>query len=308
MIKDIKDGESVSLKLLVSNVTKGVSNNNATYLSITLQDNTGTIEAKRWDATAADIEFFQTGKIAHIVGEANLYRNNMQLKIMSFEDVDVNSIDYKDYVMSAPVSVELLEEELNEYINSIKNEECAQIVRFLTNKHYKALLTHPAAVRNHHEYCSGLLYHTVSMARVANLLAEFYGCDRDLLLSGVLLHDLGKTIELSGPIAPKYTLEGKLIGHISIMQSEIRECAENLKIAGEIPLLLEHMILSHHGKYEFGSPVLPLTKEALLLNIIDDLDAKMTILDKALATVNDGEFTQKIFALDERMFYKPIKK
>ena len=144
------------------------------------------------------------------------------------------------------------------------------------------------------------------MCDIAELLSSYYdNVNRDLLISGIILHDVGKTIELSGPIATKYTLEGKLIGHISIMVSEIREAGERLNINDEVAILLQHMILSHHGEKEFGSPVPPLTREAFLLHVIDDLDAKMIIIDKALDSVQPGEFTQRIMAMDGRAFYKP---
>ena len=115
---------------------------------------------------------------------------------------------------------------------------------------------------------------------------------------------MGKTIEFEGPVIYKYSLEGRLLGHISLMVSEIRRAAEGLKITSEVPLLLEHMVLSHHGQPDFGSPVLPMTREALLLSMIDNLDSKMVIVEKALENVNPGEFSQKIFPLDGRMIYK----
>ena len=156
---------------------------------------------------------------------------------------------------------------------------------------------------------SGLLYHTLCMADMASLIASYYdNIDRDILITGVLLHDVGKVVELSGPIATKYTLEGKLLGHISIMAAEIRRVARELNINSETPILLEHMILSHHGSKEFGSPVLPLTREAVILHFVDDLDSKMNILDKAYADVEEGEFTQRIMPMDGRAFYKPKKK
>ena len=144
------------------------------------------------------------------------------------------------------------------------------------------------------------------MADIGSYLADYYGdIDKDMLITGILLHDMGKTIEFEGPVIYKYSLEGKLLGHISIMVSEIRRAAEGLKITSEVPLLLEHMVLSHHGSNEFGSPILPLTKEALLLSLIDNLDSKMVFTAKALEGVNPGEFTNKLFPLDNRMMYKP---
>ena len=126
-----------------------------------------------------------------------------------------------------------------------------------------------------------------------------------MLISGCLLHDLGKCVELSGPVATEYTLEGKLLGHINIMADIIREEATRLGISGETPDLLEHMILAHHGKPDFGSPVLPLTREAMALSMIDDFDAKMNMLDKALEGTKPGNWTERIFAFDNRSFYKP---
>ena len=143
------------------------------------------------------------------------------------------------------------------------------------------------------------------MADLASYLYKIYDADYDILITGCLLHDLGKVIELEGPIVYKYSLEGKLLGHISIMVSEIRKAAQELNITSEIPLLLEHMVLSHHGQPDFGSPIMPLTKEALLLSLIDNLDSKMVVVNKALNDVEPGNFSNKIFPLDKRSFYKP---
>ena len=147
--------------------------------------------------------------------------------------------------------------------------------------------------------------HTVSMLEIGEFLYHKYpDINYDLLMSGIILHDLGKTIELEGDIVFKYSLEGRLLGHISIQAAEIRKAADKLGIKSDVPMLLEHIVLSHHGQLEYGSPVMPLTKEALLVNLIDNLDSKMTIVTKALEGVEKGEFSQKVFALDNRMFYK----
>ena len=308
-INELVDGQKVEFESLIANVTKGVSTNAATYLNITLQDSTGSIEAKKWDASEEDIKFYTVGKIIRVVGDVNLYRNSLQLKISSAKEVDESTIDYQDFVISAPVDKQELINQLNEYMAMVKDTDVKLLMDALINKFYTPFLTHPAATRNHHEYCSGLLYHSVSVCKLANSLASFYNdIDKDILIAGALLHDLGKIIELTGPIIPSYTIEGRLIGHISLMQSEIREMAHKLNIKSEVPMLLEHMILSHHGKREFGSPVLPMTREALLLSFADDLDAKMNILEKAYSQIQEGEFTNRIYPLEERAFYKPKKR
>ena len=193
-------------------------------------------------------------------------------------------------------------------MGSIKDNDCKALLDYFIKKFGEQIYVSPAASSVHHEFSSGLLMHSVSLGEHADYFAKYYpDINRDLLITGALLHDFGKMIELEGPAVYHYSLEGKLLGHISIMCAELRMAAKELGISGETPLLLEHMVLSHHGQLEFGSPVLPLTKEALLLSMIDNLDSKMLVLDKAFSDVGEGEFTQKVYALDSRSFYKPKK-
>jgi 23S rRNA maturation-related 3'-5' exoribonuclease YhaM len=188
----------------------------------------------------------------------------------------------------------------------LQDKELQKIVKYLVNKFHDKYVVHPAAVRNHHNFASGLLYHSICMADMAEQVCKLYPkLNRDWVVGGALIHDLGKTIELSGPIATKYTVEGNLVGHISIMVAEIRMAAKELGIEGEKLTLLEHMIASHHSKPEFGSPIPPLTREALALAMIDDFDAKMNIVDKAVENADLESFTEKIFALDGRAYYVP---
>ncbi len=292
-------------ELLINNVTKGASGTGSPYLSLTLQDNTGSIVGKKWDASDEDIITAEVGKVIKVYGDVIDYRGNKQIKVVKIEEIDQNLVDISRFCIPSPVSQEKLESALKQYINTIKNEDAKKIVTTLIDQYYNQYVTYPAAKSNHHEFMSGLLYHTLSMAGTATLIASRYdNVNKDILISGVLLHDLGKVIELSGPVATQYTFEGKLLGHISIVCGEIRRVASELNIKGEVPVLLEHMVLSHHGKQEFGSPVLPMTKEALILSTVDDLDAKMNILDKAYENVEEGEFTSNIKAMDGRSFYK----
>ena len=217
------------------------------------------------------------------------------------------SLNAERFVKAPPVSKDILIERFNKYVSSINNPDCKKILDYMINKYQDKLFSYPAAVSIHHEYSSGLLMHSISMADLAAFLCPIYEADYDLLITGCLLHDMGKITELEGPIVYKYSIEGKLLGHISIMAAEIRKAADELKITSEIPLLLEHMVLSHHGQQEFGSPIMPLTKEALLLSLIDNLDSKMVVVNKALADVEPGGFSNKVFPLDNRAFYKPKK-
>ncbi len=308
MISEFKDGEHISGQFLVSNSAKCVNNSGMNYLNLDLKDSSGVINGKKWESNAEDEALFQVGNVVYIEGEVLKYKESLQVKILSAKAVDMDDVDVAKFIKQPPVPKEELVKRFNAYVESINNEDCRKILDYLIKRLSPKLLDYPAAVSVHHDYASGLLMHTVSMADVANFLADYYpDVDRDILMTGVLLHDMGKTIEFEGPVIYKYSLEGRLLGHISLMVSEIRRAAEGLKITSEVPLLLEHMVLSHHGQPDFGSPVLPMTREALLLSMIDNLDSKMVIVEKALENVNPGEFSQKIFPLDGRMIYKPKK-
>lgn len=168
-------------------------------------------------------------------------------------------------------------------------------------------MTYPAASRIHHNWLGGLSEHSLSMAQMADEVCKHYPqLNRDLLIAGILIHDVGKTEEMSGPLATEYTLAGKLEGHISIANGWLSEVANEKGLAdSEEAVLLHHMILSHHGQYEYGSPVLPQIQEAEVLYLLDNLDARMNTLKQALDQTKPGEWTSKLFALENRQFYKP---
>lgn len=307
MIKDLIERGNASGVYLIKDVNKGITTNGLNYLSFVLQDKSGVIDAKKWDVTAEDINKSEKGKIVRIDGEVTKFKDKLQIRIADIYEVDPEDNDLSSLLMLGSIEFNALIEDFNYYKNSIKNDDCKVILDAVFKKYYSKFIDYPAAVRNHHEFYHGLLHHSVMMCKVAEQLSKLYDCDYDLLISGCLLHDIGKVIEFSGYVAPSYTNEGNLLGHISIGMSIIKEISDELKITSEVPLLLEHMILSHHGKLEYGSPVVPLTREALLLSMIDDLDAKMMVLDKALSDIEEGSYTERIFALDNASYYKHKK-
>ena len=307
MISEFNDHEHIEGQFLVGSVSKGVNTVGGSYFSLELRDASGTITAKKWDASLEDEKIFVTGNVIEVIGETNKYKDQLQLKILSAEVVPLDEIDVVKFVKAPPVAKEELIKRFNAHVASIKNADCLKIINYMLDKFGDRYFSYPAAVSIHHEYSSGLLMHSVSMADLANYLSPIYNCDHDILVTGCLLHDMGKIIELEGPIVYKYSTEGKLLGHLTIMCAEIRKAAQELNIQSEVPLLLEHMVLSHHGQLEFGSPVMPLTKEALLLSLIDNLDSKMVVVNKALNEIEPGAFTNKLFPLDNRTFYKPKK-
>lgn len=306
MISELNEGMHINGQYLVANSAKCVNNVGAAYLNLELKDSSGNINAKKWEVSLQEEEIFKVGNVVSIEGEVLKYKESLQIKILSAVAVDPSDIDVVKFIKQPPVSKEELIKRFNAHVESIKNEDCRKILDYLIKRLSPKIFEYPAAVSVHHDYASGLLMHTVSMADHGVYFSNYYqDVDKDILLTGILLHDLGKTIEFEGPIIYKYSLEGRLLGHISLMVSEIRRAAEGLKITSEVPLLLEHMVLSHHGQIEFGSPVLPMTKEALLLSMIDNIDSKMVIVEKALEGVKPGEFSSKVFPLDNRFIYKP---
>ena len=305
-IKEFREKDRYKMNLLVKNVVKGVTQKGAPYLNLVLQDNTGTIDGKFWDVSPQDMAAVKPGHVELIAFEVLDYNKTLQLRVNRVTDLDQDLIDLSEFVMSAPVEISELKARIGGYADSIANPVLSKLVKGMLAKTGKAFFDYPAAATIHHNYLGGLAEHTLSMADHAEQLAGQYPLlKRDLLIAGVLVHDLGKTAELGGLVSNEYKLEGKLTGHISICHGWLMEVADELGLADqEETLLLRHMILSHHGKYEFGSPVLPAIPEAEALHIIDYMDARMNTLKQALATVKPGQWTQRLFAMENRQFYK----
>lgn len=307
MIKDLKDGDLIKGNYIIKNATKGVTAGGLSYITMTLEDNSGFIEAKKWSVTEDDLDVFKAGNIVHLTGEILLYKDKLQCKVYDGDVVDKNNVNIEDLIVCSKLSEEEVKTKLNYFISSVKNENLHKIVFEIFKKFKKEFISYPAAVSNHHGYMRGLAEHTISMCEIGEFIAKHYDLDHDLLISGCLLHDVGKCIELSGVLGTTYTKEGSLLGHLVIGENLVSSVCKEFNIEGEEVLLLEHLIISHHGKQEFGSPISPATKEALALNFIDDLDAKLKAVDKALDQVEEGEFSGKIFALDNKAFYKAKK-
>jgi len=307
MLMDYKVGESIDLFLLIKQSITGVTTQGSSFMTLILQDKSGDLEAKLWDTKEEQVKTYAAATIVKVNGEVHEYRGKNQLRIKGIRPVkDDEGVTIADLVPSAIKSKEVLLEELMGYFFEMENPQIQRITRHLLKKHEAAFTTYPAAMKNHHDYVSGLIDHVVSMLKLGKSLAELYPTlNKDLLYAGIILHDVGKVIELTGPVATQYTVEGNLIGHISIMVNEISKAADELDIAGEEVMLLQHMVLSHHGKEEWGSPKRPMLREAEVLHYIDNIDAKMTMLDRALSKTNPGEFSERIFPLENRSFYKP---
>lgn len=303
-IKDLKENVRDTIVCIVTECTKGITNSHNAYLNLVLQDNTGKIDAKKWDASEKDMNALKVGNVLSLLVDPIIYKGQMQLKIIDFDELK-GPIDQKELIINPPVSTTELETELHSFISEIQDQEIRTIVTEILQNYYDQFLYHPAAKSNHHEYASGLLHHEVSMLKLAKAIIVLYPeIQKDLLYGGIILHDLGKIKELSGPITTEYTTAGKLLGHISIIQTDIIEAAKKHQITEEKVMLLQHMVLAHHGKYEYGSPVLPHTLEAEVLYLIDNMDSRIHMIIKVLNNVEVNSFTNKIPALEGRAFYK----
>lgn len=304
-IKDFENGMQIVTPLLIHSLTKGVTQNGAPYLSILFQDDTGTIEGKWWDVSKDVENSVKEGRIGKVKCDVLLYRQNLQIRVhdISFDE----SFALEEFVPASIYSKEFLHEKINGYIKMIKNPIYTTIVEACFKMVGEDFFLYPAATRNHHDFVGGLATHVYGMCQLAVSMKEIYpDIDLDLLLSGVLIHDMGKIEEYTQPVLSQYTPQGKLLGHISMMHAQLYDVIKDLGLLDtEESLLLRHLVLSHHGQLDFGSPVRPLVKEAEILNFLDNIDARMNMFDKLLQEVEEGSFSPREFALENRSFYKP---
>ena len=279
------------------------------YLAFTFQDDTGVIEGKRWDAQPHNVEEFTAGKVVHMQGRREVYNNTPQVNQLTLRLPKAGEPnDPADFKEKPPVDQKEIRDYLSQMIFKIENSVWQRVVRSLYSKYDKKFYSYPAAKTNHHAFESGLAFHTATMVKLADAIGDIYPqLNKSLLFAGIMLHDLAKVIELSGPENTEYTVRGNLIGHIALIDEELTKTLMELKIddSKEEVIVLRHVLLSHHGLLEYGSPVRPKIMEAEILHMIDNLDAEMMMMTAALGLVDPGEMSNKIFALEGRSFYKP---
>lgn len=283
-IADLKDGDLVDEVFLVADKQLRANRNAALYLTIDLRDRSGVVNGRMWNVTEDSCDHVQTGGFVRVRGKVQVYQGTLQLILTHIDNVNSASVDPADFETMTSAKVEELQAELRSTLLGLRNETLRTLMEcFLLDDELMALLAEtPAGVKAHHAYRGGLIEHVVSLMRVARKICEVYAdLDVELLLVGVFLHDIGKLRELSVDAGFSYTDEGQLLGHLVIgveMLSEKIRQVEQLTgrpFDAEMAWRLKHMILSHHGTYEFGSPRLPMTPEAVALHLIDNLDAKL---------------------------------
>lgn len=254
------------------------------YLQLELRDRTGSLGARVWNATEAMYGSFDNGDFVRVEGSTQLYQGAIQLIATRIERVRGDEIDHADFMPLAPAEIDALARRLAEMLRAIRNPHLRNLAEcFLVDADFMDRFSRaPAGVKNHHAYRGGLLEHVVNLMEVVTRIVDRYpALDADLLLMGAFVHDMGKIEELSYDKGFAYTDAGQLLGHLTIAISMLdAKVAEAERLAGEplpaeLVMRLKHMILSHHGAYEFGSPKLPMTLEAVALSQLDNLDAKI---------------------------------
>lgn len=293
--------------LLVKSSEKRLNKNNEPYLDITLSDNTGDINAKVWNC---DDTPPAPGSVLKVRGSVTEYNKRLQFRIDRFRpSAEQDDIDLSELVASAPRPADEMFGEITAVIEAMENPVVKSITGELVRRAGEKLHYYPAAQSMHHAQRSGLLHHLTDMLRVAQAILPCYPyLDGDLLLAGIILHDLGKLTEMVSDTLGNvsgYSKEGMLLGHLVTGVAEVRDAAKALGYPPdeEYALLLEHMIISHHGIPEYGSPRKPLFPEAEVLSQLDDLDAKLNEMQTALKRTPQGEFSDRIFALDRRVYH-----
>lgn len=232
--------------------------------------------------------------------------------VSSFEEITELPLEEQDEALrqfypQAPLSLRDALAEVNHYLEEIGNPVIQSIARHLMDKHRDSFFIYPAASKLHHAYVGGLAYHSIGMLHLAQGFIENYPyLNRDYVYAGILLHDIGKTIELTGAVNTEYSLKGQLIGHLVLGAMEVEQAAKELGYEDtEEVLLLEHMLISHHGQPQFGSAKKPMTAEAMVLWYIDTIDSKFRVLGEELAKTPSGSYTENIGVLDRTKIYKP---
>ena len=308
-VSDLEPNQNVTTTFLVKDKEVRTAKNGNSYLSLTLGDKSGSLDAKMWDNVAEVEPTFGRDDFVKVRGQVRLFNNKQQLTIHRIRRCQESEVDLGDYLPKTTRDVEQMFGDLLALVSRIGNPHLKTLLENLLNDSEFALKFKqaPAAKSLHHAWLGGLLEHTLSLCRLCQGMAEHYPeLDLDLLLTGAVLHDIGKTEELSYSRSFAYTTEGQLLGHMILELDLInRKMVEIEGFPPKLKTLVQHLIISHHGEYEFGSPKLPMFPESLVLHYLDNLDSKLTSMLDLIAgdTNTDPEWTAY-----NRMFERPLFK
>lgn len=308
-IKEFKVGEEVQGVFIIKTVAIRISTNNKKYLDMNIVDSTGEVNAKLWDCSDEQENLYKENILVKIRGHVSEWRGQQQLKINKIRlTTDEDELNLEEFVPVAPEKDIDMFNEVMRYVELVKNKDIKAILNEVISLNKEKLMYYPAAKSNHHAIRSGLLYHMKRMLMVAESLCSIYlNLNSDLLYAGIILHDIAKIEEMDSSelgIVSSYTMEGQLLGHIIQGIKDLEVIGNKLNADKEVVIMLQHMVLSHHYEAEYGSPKKPMFPEAELLHHIDMIDARMYDMEKALRDVEPGEFSDRIWVLNNISLYK----
>jgi len=291
MVSQLGERESIDQVFLAAEKQLRPNRSGNLYLCLRLSDRSGTITGMMWNASDHVYREFENGEYVHVEGNTQYYNGALQIIISHIQRAQEGKVDEADFLQLAPKDVDRLSARLAEILRSLSNVHLRNLAEcFLMDELFMENFTRaPAGIKNHHAYRGGLLEHVVGLMEIVRLVAPRYPqLDAELLLFGAFLHDIGKIDELTYQRDMGYSDEGQLIGHVVIAVGMLDEKVRQAEKLAEEPLpeqlvlQLKHMIVSHHGEYEFGSPKLPMTLEAVALHHLDNLDAKINSFSKLI--------------------------
>lgn len=308
-VKDMVPGDKVEGFYILKEAYQKISSNGKPFLSAVIADKTGTMDVKVWDYAGPVGTQEDVGKIIKIRGDVSEFKGNPQLSLSNIRmALPEDNCDTVRLVAAAPIDKDETVRKVRALVDSMKDPDYRQVARTMLERHLETFASIPAAKSVHHSFLSGLLMHTANMMAMADFLSGQYASviDRSLLLTGTLLHDFAKEIEFRFSdlgIVTDYSVKGQLLGHLVMGAQEVAQVCAELGTPEEKSLLLQHMILSHHGEPEYGAAVKPMFAEAELLSYIDMVDSRMEIYAELLPSVAEGSFSGRVFALDKRIYH-----
>jgi 3'-5' exoribonuclease len=308
-VSEIRDRSQVDSVFLVKEKITAMAKNGKPYLTLRLMDKSGEVDAKIWDNVDAIAATFDKDDFIAIRSKATVYLGKMQLVVSELRRVPDEEVTLANFLPEAERAIAEMERELSDLVATLGDRHLKQLLTaFFDDPSFMAgYRTAPAAKGMHHVYLGGLLEHSLAVARLVDRIVPLYAdLNRDLLIAGALLHDVGKVREMAYLRSFDYTDEGKLIGHITIGVEMIHEKVVAMDgFPPQLAMLLKHLVLSHHGQYEFGSPKRPKTVEATILNYLDDLDSKINgIRTHIRKETESGSAWTSYHRLYDRYFYK----
>lgn len=312
-VEELKQNANIIDFFMVKMIGLKTGGNNKIYLDLKLGDKTGEVNSKKWDVADDEkdmLEEIKEGDLVKVKASVTDWQNQKQLRVTRIRKaVDSDGLKLEDFVKAAPENPVHMYEYILDVAKSMEDEDLRRVTVRVLEDNREKLMYYPAAMRNHHAEFAGLLWHMKRMVMTGLKLCDVYtDLDKDLLAAGVIVHDIEKIHEIHSDlngVSPGYSFEGQMLGHIVMGIKYLEKLGDELGISREKLIMLEHMILSHHYEPEFGSPKKPLFPEAEMLHYLDIMDARMFDMSEALSTAKPGDFSDRVWTLDNRRLYKP---